>query len=64
MDLSSITFGWFLSLFTDCLPVEVSSNAYQVGIANIQTLFRVWDVFFVEGHDVSYSFHFLARGRS
>ena len=23
VDLSSITFGWFLSLFTDCLPVEV-----------------------------------------
>ncbi|ORX38703.1 rab-GTPase-TBC domain-domain-containing protein [Kockovaella imperatae] len=37
IDLASITFGWFLSLFTDCLPVE--------------TLFRVWDVFFVEGHD-------------
>lgn len=38
VDLASVTFGWFLSLFTDCLPVE--------------TLFRVWDVFFVEGHDV------------
>lgn len=38
VDLTVITFGWFLSLFTDCLPVE--------------TLFRVWDVFFVEGHDV------------
>lgn len=38
VDLTSVTFGWFLSLFTDCLPVE--------------TLFRVWDVFFVEGHDV------------
>ncbi|OCF41132.1 hypothetical protein I317_05046 [Kwoniella heveanensis CBS 569] len=37
VDLASITFGWWLSLFTDCLPVE--------------TLFRVWDVFFVEGHD-------------
>ncbi|KIR80605.1 hypothetical protein I306_02059 [Cryptococcus gattii EJB2] len=37
VDLASITFGWFLSLFTDCLPVE--------------TLFRVWDLFFVEGHD-------------
>lgn len=24
VDLSSITFGWFLSLFTDCLPVEVN----------------------------------------
>lgn len=38
VDLTVITFGWFLSLFTDCLPVE--------------TLFRVWDVLFVEGHDV------------
>ncbi|RXK40181.1 hypothetical protein M231_02455 [Tremella mesenterica] len=36
LNLASLTFGWFLSLFTDCLPVE--------------TLFRVWDVFFVEGH--------------
>jgi hypothetical protein len=24
VDLASITFGWFLSLFTDCLGVEVS----------------------------------------
>ncbi|CAK9779640.1 TBC-domain-containing protein [Cutaneotrichosporon oleaginosum] len=38
VDLTALTFGWFLSLFTDCLPVE--------------TLFRVWDVLFVEGHDV------------
>lgn len=37
IDLASLTFGWFLSLFTDCLPVE--------------TLFRIWDIFFVEGHD-------------
>ncbi|WWC63060.1 uncharacterized protein I303_105659 [Kwoniella dejecticola CBS 10117] len=37
VDLASVTFGWWLSLFTDCLPVE--------------TLFRVWDVTFVEGHD-------------
>lgn len=33
IDLTSITFGWFLSLFTDILPVE--------------TLFRVWDIFFL-----------------
>lgn len=26
VDLASITFGWFLSLFTDCLPVEVSRD--------------------------------------
>lgn len=25
VELASITFGWFLSLFTDCLPVEVST---------------------------------------
>ena len=26
VDLASITFGWLLSLFTDCLPVEVRST--------------------------------------
>lgn len=35
-DLEAITFGWFLSVFTDCLPAE--------------WLFRVWDVFFSQGH--------------
>ncbi|KAF9976525.1 hypothetical protein BGZ73_008361 [Actinomortierella ambigua] len=35
VDLTAITFSWFLTLFTDCLPVE--------------TLVRVWDVLFVEG---------------
>jgi len=38
IDLAAICFSWFLSLFTDCLPVE--------------TLFRVWDVFLVDGIDV------------
>ncbi|TFY69130.1 hypothetical protein EVG20_g3280 [Dentipellis fragilis] len=38
IDLPAICFSWFLSLFTDCLPVE--------------TLFRVWDVFVVDGIDV------------
>ncbi|KAH8118089.1 TBC-domain-containing protein [Phellopilus nigrolimitatus] len=38
IDLPAICFSWFLSLFTDCLPVE--------------TLFRVWDLFFVDGLDV------------
>ncbi|KAA1467227.1 TBC-domain-containing protein [Dentipellis sp. KUC8613] len=38
IDLPAISFSWFLSLFTDCLPVE--------------TLFRVWDVFVVDGVDV------------
>ncbi|KAK9448000.1 rab-GTPase-TBC domain-containing protein [Limtongia smithiae] len=31
VDIEAITFNWFLSCFTDCLPAEV--------------LFRVWDVF-------------------
>ncbi|KAF7308371.1 GTPase activating rab protein [Mycena chlorophos] len=35
VDLPAICFSWFLSLFTDCLPIE--------------TLFRVWDVFLVDG---------------
>jgi len=38
VDLPAICFSWFLSLFTDCLPVE--------------TLFRIWDLFFVDGLDV------------
>ncbi|KAH8094532.1 TBC-domain-containing protein [Cristinia sonorae] len=38
IDLPAICFSWFLSLFTDCLPIE--------------TLFRVWDVFLVDGLDV------------
>lgn len=36
IDLEAITFGWFLSVFTDCLPAE--------------HLFRIWDIFFSEGH--------------
>ncbi|PWN28235.1 TBC-domain-containing protein [Jaminaea rosea] len=35
VDLPAVSFAWFLSLYTDCLPVE--------------TLFRVWDLLFVEG---------------
>ncbi|KAI0064944.1 TBC-domain-containing protein [Artomyces pyxidatus] len=38
IDLPAICFSWFLSLFTDCLPVE--------------TLFRIWDVLLVDGLDV------------
>ncbi|KAG8810714.1 hypothetical protein FRC17_002817 [Serendipita sp. 399] len=40
VDLPAICFSWFLSLFTDCLPVE--------------TLFRVWDIFLCDkdGMDV------------
>ncbi|KAK4689732.1 small G protein signaling modulator 3, partial [Tremellales sp. Uapishka_1] len=53
VDLASVTFGWFLSLFTDCLPVEVCLSARCRGpsLTPEKTLFRVWDVFFVEGHD-------------
>jgi small G protein signaling modulator 3 len=28
VDLASVTFGWFLSLFTDCLPVEVCPKSW------------------------------------
>ncbi|KAF7311903.1 GTPase activating rab protein [Mycena indigotica] len=35
VDLPAICFSWFLSLFTDCLPIE--------------TLFRVWDIFLIDG---------------
>ncbi|KAI9454807.1 TBC-domain-containing protein [Russula earlei] len=38
IDLPAICFSWFLSLFTDCLPVE--------------TLFRAWDVLLLDGLDV------------
>ncbi|VDB90834.1 unnamed protein product [Peniophora sp. CBMAI 1063] len=38
IDLPAICFSWFLSLFTDCLPIE--------------TLFRAWDVLIVDGFDV------------
>lgn len=39
VELSAITFGWILSLFANCLPIE--------------TLLRIWDCFMVEGRDVS-----------
>ncbi|KIL56710.1 hypothetical protein M378DRAFT_41696, partial [Amanita muscaria Koide BX008] len=41
VDLAAIC-SWFLSLFADCLAL----------IAPTQTLFRVWDVFLVDGLDV------------
>ncbi|KAI9001472.1 TBC-domain-containing protein [Trametes punicea] len=44
IDLAAICFSWFLSLFTDCLPVE--------------TLFRVWDIFMVDGVDVLFRIAF------
>ncbi|KAG5438551.1 hypothetical protein PCANB_002655 [Pneumocystis canis] len=36
VDLEAVTFNWFLSVFTDCLPAEV--------------LFRVFDLLFIEGN--------------
>lgn len=39
VELSAITFGWILSIFANCLPIE--------------TLLRIWDCFMVEGRDVS-----------
>ncbi|KAI0648684.1 TBC-domain-containing protein [Trametes meyenii] len=44
VDLGAICFSWFLSLFTDCLPIE--------------TLFRVWDIFMVDGVDVLFRIAF------
>ena len=35
VELPAVTYAWFLSLFTACLPIE--------------TLFRVWDVLFLDG---------------
>jgi small G protein signaling modulator 3 len=56
-DLAAICFSWFLSLFTDCLPVEVGPYPlfhlfHESTHVILQTLFRVWDVLLVEGFDV------------
>jgi hypothetical protein len=37
VDLTAICFSWFLSLFTDCLPVEVSQR-----ITLLARTLRVW----------------------
>lgn len=61
VDLAAICFSWFLSLFTDCLPIEVRHLPFLFSFsfvliptldARAQTLFRVWDVFLVDGLDV------------
>ena len=55
VDLGAICFSWFLSLFTDCLPIEVTpfiSTTFASADSFPQTLFRVWDVFMVDGIDV------------
>lgn len=36
VELAAVTYGWFLSLFTSCLPTE--------------TVFRVWDMLVVDGN--------------
>ncbi|KWU42546.1 TBC-domain-containing protein [Rhodotorula sp. JG-1b] len=41
VELSAITFGWFLSLFTDCLPIQVQPCPRMRS--------RVWDLFFIHG---------------
>ena len=54
VDLPAICFSWFLSLFTDCLPVEVSVSRSVLTlflIPCLQTLFRVWDMFLLDGLD-------------
>ncbi len=38
VDLSAVTFGWILSLFTNCLPVEVSYSRYRRGVGDIDIL--------------------------
>ena len=62
IDLPAICFSWFLSLFTDCLPVEVRHTAHPflyhttcmltLSCCFFQTLFRVWDVLLLDGLDV------------
>ena len=61
IDLPAICFSWFLSLFTDCLPVEVRRTAHPFLYHTaclltlscfFQTLFRVWDVLLLDGLDV------------
>lgn len=66
IDLGAICFSWFLSLFTDCLPVEVRfllklkmpTWTDYLPHFNAQTLFRVWDVFLVDGLDVLFRLAF------
>lgn len=35
VDLPAICFSWFLSLFTDCLPVEVRPNLYNLFLSQL-----------------------------
>jgi len=45
VDLASVTFGWFLSLFTDCLPVEVSRAPNERMCAHAVVLWAYLAVF-------------------
>lgn len=40
VELSAITFGWFLSLFTDSLPIQVRlySHSCHMGLAKLTLL--------------------------
>lgn len=38
VDLGAICFSWFLSLFTDCLPVEVSLDCHTAATIPAQAL--------------------------
>ena len=38
VDLGAICFSWFLSLFTDCLPVEVSAPASRLSSRDVESL--------------------------
>lgn len=60
VDLTAICFSWFLSLFTDCLPVEVIRHISTIDkdTDSLQTLFRVWDIFLVDGMDVLFRLAF------
>lgn len=58
VELSAISFGWFLSLFTDVLPIQVRlPGILSALVATVltsycptsQTLLRVWDLFFIHG---------------
>ena len=44
VDLPAICFSWFLSLFTDCLPVEVRvmTTAYRAYALTLNRLFSVY----------------------
>ena len=68
IDLTTVSLNWFLSLFFDALPFEVSlrtpSLLYGIPRLNLdlviskhfQTLLRVWDTFLLEGPKVLFRY--------